>query len=104
MAEQNIKKIKLLKLMELLREETDEQNPMVAKDVCKRLADKGVIVDRRVLTRDIDILNNFGYEIMSTMVGHEKAYYVVDRSFSVPELKILIDAVQAATFITDKKT
>lgn len=47
-AEQNIKKIKLLKLMELLREETDEQNPMVAKDVCKRLADKGVIVDRRV--------------------------------------------------------
>ena len=34
MAEQNIKKIKLLKLMELLREETDEQNPMVAKEVC----------------------------------------------------------------------
>ena len=104
MAEQNIKKIKLLKLMELLREETDEQNPMLAKEVCKRLADKGVIVDRRVLTRDIDILNEFGYEIMSTMIGHEKAYYVIDRSFSVPELKILIDAVQAATFITDKKT
>ena len=104
MAEQNIKKIKLLKLMELLREETDEQNPMVAKDVCKRLEDKGVIVDRRVLTRDIDILNEFGYEIMSTMIGHEKAYYVIDRSFSVPELKILIDAVQAATFVTDRKT
>lgn len=104
MAEQNIKKIKLLKLMELLREETDEQNPMVAKDVCKRLEDKGVIVDRRVLTRDISVLNEFGYEIMSTMVGHEKAYYVIDRSFSVPELKILIDAVQAATFVTDRKT
>lgn len=104
MAEQNVKKIKLLRLMEILRAETDEQNPMLAKDVCKRLADKGVIVDRRVLTRDIDILNEFGYEIMSTMIGHEKAYYVIDRSFSVPELKILIDAVQAATFITEKKT
>ena len=104
MAEQNIKKIKLLRLMEILRAETDEQNPMLASDVRKRLADKGVIVDRRVLTRDIDILNEFGYEIMSTMIGHEKAYYVIDRSFSVPELKILIDAVQAATFITDKKT
>ena len=103
MAEQNIKKIKLLRLMEILRAETDEQNPMLASDVRARLADKGVIVDRRVLTRDIDILNEFGYEIMSTMVGHEKAYYVIDRSFSVPELKILIDAVQAATFITDKK-
>jgi len=104
MAEQNVKKIKLLRLMEILRAETDEQNPMLAKDLRKRLADKGVIVDRRVLTRDIDILNEFGYEIMSTMIGHEKAYYVLDRSFSVPELKILIDAVQAATFITDKKT
>lgn len=104
MAEQNVKKIKLLRLMEILRAETDEQNPMLAKVVCKRLADKGVIVDRRVLTRDIDILNEFGYEIMSTMIGHEKAYYVIDRSFSVPELKILIDAVQAATFITEKKT
>ena len=104
MAEQNVKKIKLLRLMEILRAETDEQNPMLARDVCKRLEDKGVIVDRRVLTRDIDILNEFGYEIMSTMIGHEKAYYVIDRSFSVPELKILIDAVQAATFITDKKT
>lgn len=104
MAEQNVKKIKLLRLMEILRAETDEQNPMLAKDVCKRLADKGVIVDRRVLTRDIDILNEFGYEIMSTMIGHEKAYYVIARSFSVPELKILIDAVQAATFITEKKT
>ena len=104
MAEQNIKKIKLLKLMEILRAETDEQNPMLASEVRARLADKGIIVDRRVLTRDIDILNEFGYEIMSTMIGHEKAYYVIDRSFSVPELKILIDAVQAATFITDKKT
>ena len=104
MAEQNVKKIKLLRLMEILRAETDEQNPMLASELRKRLADKGVIVDRRVLTRDIDILNEFGYEIMVTMIGHEKAYYVIDRSFSVPELKILIDAVQAATFITDKKT
>ena len=104
MEEQNIKKVKLLKLVEILRAETDEQNPMLATDVCKRLADNGIIVHRRVLTRDIDILNEFGYEIMSTLIGHERAYYVMDRSFSVPELKILIDAVQAATFITDKKT
>jgi len=38
------------------------------------------------------------------MIGHDKCYYVEDRSFSIPELKILIDAVQAASFITDKKT
>jgi len=103
MAETNIKKIKLLRLMEIFRQETDEDNPMLATTVCKRLEEKGVMCDRRTLTRDIAILNEFGYEVMSTMVGHEKAYYVVDRSFDVPEIKILIDAVQAASFVTEKK-
>ena len=37
-------------------------------------------------------------------MGHEKGYYVEDRNFSIPELKILMDAVQAASFITEKKT
>jgi predicted DNA-binding transcriptional regulator YafY len=41
---------------------------------------------------------------MDTTVGHEKGYYIEDRGFSVPELKILIDAVQASAFITEKKT
>lgn len=89
MAETNIKKIKLLRLMEIFRQETDEDNPMLATTVCKRLEEKGVMCDRRTLTRDIAILNEFGYEVMSTMVGHEKAYYVVERSFDVPEIKIL---------------
>jgi predicted DNA-binding transcriptional regulator YafY len=41
---------------------------------------------------------------MVTNVGHEKAYFVEDRSFSLPELKILIDAVHASSFITEKKS
>lgn len=41
---------------------------------------------------------------MSRMIGHEKGYYVEDRSFSIPELRILIDAVQASSFITEKKS
>ena len=53
---------------------------------------------------DMKVLNDFGYEVMSKQVGHEKAYYVEDRSFSVPEIKILMDAVQAAKFITPGKS
>ena len=45
----------------------------------------------RSLIRDIKLLNEQGYEIMERLIGHEKAYFVCDRSFSVPELKILID-------------
>ena len=104
MAKENSQKIKLLKLIEMFRQETDEQHPMLATTVCKRLAEMEISCDRRTLTKDIATLNEFGYEVMSAMVGHEKAYYVEDRSFSVPELKILIDAVQAASFITEKKT
>ena len=104
MAKENSQKIKLLKLMELLRQETDEQHPMAATVVCQKLNDMEVACDRRTLTRDIQALNDYGYEVMTTMISHEKSYYVEDRSFSVPELKILIDAVQAASFVTEKKT
>ena len=104
MAEANTHKIKSLKLWELLSQETDENTPMKASDVCKRLLEQGISCDRRTLTHDINVLNQFGFEVMSTLSGHEKAYYVVERGFSVPELKIMIDAVQAAGFITEKKT
>jgi len=56
------------------------------------------------LGRDIACLNSQGFEVMTVRMGHAKAYYVEDRSFSVPELKILIDAVQVANFITEKKS
>lgn len=104
MAKENSNKVKLLKLIELLRQESDEQNPMRGSMVCRRLSEMNISCDRKTLTRDIAALNEYGYEVMSTMVSHEKAYYIADRSFSIPELKILIDAVQAASFVTEKKT
>lgn len=104
MVQDNYRKIKLLKLLDLLRADTDEDNPLSTNQICARLEEMGIVCDRRTLSKDIALLNDHGYEIMSTTVGHEKAYYVSDRGFSVPELKVLIDAVQAASFITEKKT
>ena len=100
----NYRKVKLLKLLELLRQHTDEQNPMTTAAICDAMGAMGIPCDRRIITQDVQTLNTLGYEIMSMMIGHEKAYYVADRSFSIPELKILIDAVQAASFITEKKS
>lgn len=104
MAQDNCQKIKLLKLYELLRQETDEQHPMTTMTIIDRLNKIGISCERRTLAKDMAILNEQGYEVMFRWVGKEKGYYIEDRSFSVPELKILIDAVQAASFITDKKT
>ena len=104
MAQDNYRKIKLLKLLEMLRADSDEQNPITTNQLCANLEAMGIICDRRTLSKDIALLNEHGYEIMSTTVGHEKGYYIDDRGFSVPELKILMDAVQASAFITEKKT
>ena len=104
MAQDNYRKIKLLKLLEMLRLDTDEQNPLTTNQICARLDAMGIICDRRTLSADIALLNKQGYEVMDTFVGHEKGYYVDDRSFSIPEIRILMDAVQAAGFITEKKS
>lgn len=104
MARENFRKIKLLKLLEMLRQSTDEQHPMSTSSIIASLAEMEITCDRRTLSQDIATLNDLGYEIMTTTLGHEKAYYVEDRNFSIPELKILIDAVHASSFITEKKS
>lgn len=100
----NWQKIKLLKLLEMLRQDTDEQHPLPTNEICRRLSDMDISCDRRTLARDIALLNDQGFEVMWRWVSKEKGYYIEDRSFSVPELKIMIDAIQAASFITEKKT
>lgn len=104
MPQENFQKIKLLKLVELLRQETDEDHPMRTGVICDRLRAMNITCDRRTLHKDMKMLNEHGYEVMKEMIDHELAYYISDRSFSIPELKILIDAVQAAGFITEKKS
>lgn len=104
MANDNCQKIKLLKLIELLRQETDEKHPMPTNEICRRLGEMGISCERRTLAKDIALLNDQGFEVMWAWVGKEKGYYIEDRSFSIPEIKILMDAVQAAGFITEKKT
>lgn len=101
---ENSNKIKLLKLYELLQKDTDEDQPLSKAEVCKRLTEQGVPVSIRTIERDIDALTEFGFEIISYKKDHERYYYVPEREFSIPELKILMDAVQAASFVTEKKT
>ena len=104
MEQSNRQKAKLLLLLEILRQDSDELHPLTTQELLKRLREKDISCDRRTLSRDISDLNEIGYEVMSRMCGHEKGYYVDDRTFSVPELRILMDAVQASGFITPGKS
>ena len=62
--QENRQKIKLLKLIELLRQETDELHPLSTKEICNRLGAMGISCERRTLTKDIAFLNEQGYEVM----------------------------------------
>lgn len=97
-------KVKLLKLYELLKLRSDEENPLSTNQLCTLLAAEGISCDRRTLSSDIDVLNANGYEVLSRRTRYAKLYYVVDRQFDIAEIKILIDAIQAASFITPTKT
>ena len=101
---ENTTKIRLMKLYETLAGESDEEHPISRRELAERLIRQGIPCHERTVTRDIETLGRFGYEVITEFRGHEKYYYVPERRFSVPELKILIDAVQAASFVTPKKT
>ena len=103
MKAESVSKIKYLKIWDILRQETDEQHPMSTPDLIARLEACGISCDRRTLYRNIEELNENGYEIL-VKKGKSNGYYVEDRSFDIPEIQILMDAVQAASFITDKET
>jgi predicted DNA-binding transcriptional regulator YafY len=101
--EKSISKLKMLKIWEILVRETDEDNPMTSTELMSRLEAMGISCDRRTLYKDIDALNENGYEVLCNR-SKKNEYYVLDRKFDDAELHILIDAVQAASFVTEKKT
>ena len=103
MFSQNATRIKLLKIWEILCQETDEEHPMESLTLIEKLAEMGIPCTRKTLYTDIQILNDCGYEVICSR-KKKNEYYVIDRSFDLPELHILLDAVQAASFITPKKT
>lgn len=96
-------KVKLIKILEILKNESDEEHPMSTNALIKRLRDYDIEVERKTLYDDIECLNECGYEIM-TVKTNANYYYIDDRTFSVAELKILLDAVNASHFVTEKKT
>ena len=103
MAENN-QKIKLLRIMEYLRSESGADKPLSTSQIISYLNGIHISCERRTLYKDMEMLIENGANIVKTEVGRENAYYIDEVSFSLAEVKILIDAVQAANFVTDSKT
>ena len=104
MAKQSGQKLKLLKLNQFFLENTDENHTASMSDIIAHLESLGISAERKSLYDDFEILRSFGTDVLSVKTKEGTGYYVADRLFEVSELKLLVDAVQVAKFITDKKS
>lgn len=104
MAKGENQKLKLLYLLKIFMEETDSEHGLSMPDIISELETYGVNAERKSLYDDIALLNDFGYDIASQKVGKSYVYYMASRDFELPELKLLVDAVQSSKFITQSKS
>ena len=97
-------KLKMLYLWKLFAEQTDDEHGLTMAQIIEKLSAQGVNADRKTLYLDFEELRRFGLDILATQVGRQTYYSLGARDFELPELKLLVDSVQAAKFITDKKS
>lgn len=99
----NIMKRRLLILIKLLQDYTDEGHPVSTRDIMAYYEENGISSDRKTLDADIKLLQDQGFDLIKIKSSPNK-YYIASREFELPELKLLIDAVQSSRFITEKKS
>ena len=97
-------KPRILYLKKILEERTDEEHPLSTTQLINILADEyGISAHRTTVSKDIAALQEFGVDIV-VIHSTQSKYFVASRKFELPELKLLIDAVESSKFITKKKS
>ena len=97
-------KLKMLYLARIFMEETDDEHALTLQQIAAKLAALDISADRKTLYQDFEELRQFGFDIIAEQAGHNTFYHLGARRFELPELKLLVDSVQSAKFITDKKS
>ena len=96
-------KKRLLLILELLYKTTDESHPVSTVDITDYLDEKGFQIDRKTLRSDLRLLISMGYDIVVVKSSPNK-YFWGERTFEIPEMKMLLDAVSSARFISETKS
>lgn len=96
-------KLKVLVLYDLFRRETDEEHPVSGAGLCRMLEDRGYPCGRKALYSEIAALKEYGADILYTR-RPRAGFFLAEREFETPEIRLLTDAVLAAPFITPRKT
>lgn len=104
MARSSYQKLKPLYIMNYLLQNSDEEHPVTIKQIVEYLGAQGISAERKSIYDDIEALRFYGLDIIHVDAGRFQGYYVAQRNFELPELKLLVDSVQSSKFITHKKT
>lgn len=93
------KKLALLRILQILEQYSDIDHPLKQEDIARYLdRDFGIVIERKAIGRNILLLKDAGYDILSDRRG----CYLVSREFEDSELRLLIDGVLASKHITAK--
>lgn len=97
-------KFKLYRLAQIMLERTDDEHYITMPEIISQLGKYEITADRRSIYQDLRDLEALGIEVEGEPEGKGYHYHVVSRPFELPELKLLVDAIQSSKFITEKKT
>ena len=103
MAKTDNQKLKILYILDYLQKNSHQDKPVKANELISMLDRLGISCNRKTIYSDIAALQEFGVDIVH-LPGRNGGYYVASRNFQLPELKLLIDAVQSSRFLTEKKS
>lgn len=97
-------KLKILYILDYLQKNSHREHPVRAAELIAMLeSEHDISCDRKTIYSDIAALQDYGVDIVS-LPGKNGGYYIASRNFELPELKLLIDAVQSSRFLTEKKS
>lgn len=99
----NMMNRRILLLLRLFYEQTDEEHQTDTHKILDYLEEKGIHADRKTIAGDIKLLIDNGFDIIR-IESRPNKYYWGARTFELPELKMLVDAVSSSRFITAKKS
>ena len=97
-------KLKIFYILDYLNQNSHEKHPVRASELMDMLQNQhNISCDRKTVYSDIAALQDYGVDIVS-VPGKNGGYFIATRNFELPELKLLIDAVQSSRYLTEKKS
>ena len=97
-------KFKIYRLAQIMLERTDEEHYLTMPEIIAALKEYDIPADRKSLYADLKDLEILGIEVEGAQIGHRYRYHVLNHPFELPELKLLVDAIQSSKFITERKS